>query len=215
METKLVCVFVIFFDCFSCDWIFLGVYEPFYYRLPVNMNNYTEKGQTESLGNGRCTDEKKKKKKEPAAGLIPNVLLLSSKLPNSLLSRIVFYNKPSRSRCEKMWLIYDIFAMSKHATGKTYIFIRPAVTGFGLFFFFFFSYFKLNIHYESVRFLSSTAYTLTMNAYLLCLLRCRWMGTCSCFRKPKYGFWVRWIFCLSSLQPAVIKYMSLIRKLLI
>ena len=23
------------------------------------MNNYTEKGQTKSLGNGRCTDEKK------------------------------------------------------------------------------------------------------------------------------------------------------------
>ena len=56
------------------------------------MNNYTEKGQTKSLENGRCTDEKK----EPAAGLIPNFLLLSSKLPNSLLSRIVFYNKPSK-----------------------------------------------------------------------------------------------------------------------
>ena len=56
------------------------------------MNNYTEKGQIKSLGNSRCTDEKK----EPAAGLIPNFLLLSSKLPNSLFSRIVFYNKPSK-----------------------------------------------------------------------------------------------------------------------
>ena len=47
METKLVCAY------FSCDWIFLSGFEPFSYRLPVNMNNYTEKGQTKSLGNGK------------------------------------------------------------------------------------------------------------------------------------------------------------------
>ena len=73
MEIKLVCVFVIFFACFNRDWIFLSVSAPFSYRLPVNIDIYTEKGQTKNLGNGRCTDEKRNQK--PDDILVGHLLL--------------------------------------------------------------------------------------------------------------------------------------------
>ena len=57
------------------------------------MNAYTEQGPRKELENGRCDNEKKKKKR--ATGQYtsgsPNFLLFSSKLPNSLRLRIVFY----------------------------------------------------------------------------------------------------------------------------
>ena len=100
----------------------------FSYRLPLNTNNYTEKGQRKSLGNGRCTDEK-----GPAAGRYtirsPNFLLLSSKRPNSLLSPIVFYNKPSKDLDVKNCDRYMTFLPSQCTlTGKTDRIPRPAVT---------------------------------------------------------------------------------------
>ena len=107
-------------------WLWLNIFKcfaPFSYRLPVNPNNYTEKGQTESLGNGRCTDEKRNQRPDDILDLClwytsrsPNILLLSSKSPNLLLSHIVFYNKPCQDLdVKKKWLIYHIFVMPMHA----------------------------------------------------------------------------------------------------
>ena len=140
METKLVCVFLIFFVCFSCDWILLNVFDPFSYRLPVNMNNYAEKGQTKSLGNGRCTDGRRNQR--------PDWYLIS-----------FFYHRNYQIRCFTKNL--DVKKCEWYTTFLPHINARFQAKqtyssdlqwkGFSLFF----SYFKQNIHYESVRFLSS------------------------------------------------------------
>ena len=60
------------------------------------MNNYTEKGQTKSLGNGRCTDEKRNQRPDDIlVGHLISFFIIEI-LPNSLLSSIVFNNKPSK-----------------------------------------------------------------------------------------------------------------------
>ena len=45
------------------EYFYWMCFAHFSYRLPVNINNYTEKGQRKSIGNGHCTGEKSGKQR--------------------------------------------------------------------------------------------------------------------------------------------------------